>query len=198
MLSGGVGCSGQQQNENKTKQKNRQILGPCLRTKKAVEHEGDSDTNCNWELGTVPKCSKRGIEQLEIRGRIKTIWQNTSKNPEELRNFAVTQTPVNDHLLMLLWKTPHPEACWIIASGIAVMNRILRKFSHSAVEPFFCLHIVVWYQVFLSNTNNLLTILWFQVFLSNTNNLHTILWFQVFLSNTNNLHTILWFYVLLP
>ena len=30
---------------------------------------------------------------------------------------------------------------------------------------------------------------WFQVFLSNTNNLHTAVWFQVFLSNTNNLHT---------
>ena len=29
----------------------------------------------------------------------------------------------------------------------------------------------------------------FQVFLSNTNNLHTVVWFYVFLSNINNLHS---------
>ena len=58
-------------------------------------------------------------------------------------------------------------------------------------------HTPIWYQVFLSSTNNLYTVLWFQVSLSNTNNymvsrnhfyliisicLHTIIWFQV----TNN------------
>ena len=56
---------------------------------------------------------------------------------------------------------------------------------------------VIWYQVFLSNTNNLHTILWYQVFLSNTNNLHTVIWYQVFLSNTNNLHTPIWYQVFL-
>ena len=30
------------------KRNDRQILGPCLRTKKAAEHEDDNDTNCNW------------------------------------------------------------------------------------------------------------------------------------------------------
>ena len=30
------------------------------------------------------------------------------------------------------------------------------------------------------------TVIWFQVFLSNTNNLHTVVWFQVFLSDTND------------
>ena len=59
------------------------------------------------------------------------------------------------------------------------------------------LHTVIWYQVFLSNTNNLLIIVWFQVFLSNTNNLLIIVWFQVFLSNTNNLLIIVWFQVFL-
>ena len=51
------------------------------------------------------------------------------------------------------------------------------------------------------------TVIWYQVFLSNTNNLHTVVWFQVFLSNTNNyvvlsnfylikvlcLHSVVWF-----
>ena len=39
-----------------------------------------------------------------------------------------------------------------------------------------CLQTVIWYQVYLSNTNNLLTIVGFQVFLSNTNNLFKIIW----------------------
>ena len=29
-------------------QKNKQILGPCQRTKKNVEHKADGDTNCSW------------------------------------------------------------------------------------------------------------------------------------------------------
>ena len=33
---------------------------------------------------------------------------------------------------------------------------------------------------------------WYQVFLSNANNLHAVVWFQVFLSITNNLYTIMW------
>ena len=38
-------------------------------------------------------------------------------------------------------------------------------------------------------SSNMHTITWFQVLLSNTNNLPMAIWFQVFLSNTNNLHT---------
>ena len=46
---------------------------------------------------------------------------------------------------------------------------------------------MLWFKVFLSNTNNLPTIVWFHVFLSNTNNLYTVVWFQVFLFNIDNL-----------
>ena len=59
------------------------------------------------------------------------------------------------------------------------------------------MHIVVWFQEFLSNTNNLHTVVWLQVFLSNTNNMHTVVWSQVFLSNTNNIHIVVWFKVFL-
>ena len=45
----------------------------------------------------------------------------------------------------------------------------------------------MWFQVFLSNTNNLYTDMWLQVFLSNTNILYIYIWFQAFQSNTNNL-----------
>ena len=44
-------------------------------------------------------------------------------------------------------------------------------------------HMIIWYQVFLSNVNNS----YIQVFLYKTNDLHTVIGFQVFLSNTKNL-----------
>ena len=52
----------------------------------------------------------RGFErELEIRGRIETI-QNTAlsqniKSPGDLERLSVTQTPMKDHQLMLVWKT---------------------------------------------------------------------------------------------
>ena len=31
------------------------------------------------------------------------------------------------------------------------------------------------------------TVIWYQIFLSNANNMHAVIWFQVFLYNTNDL-----------
>ena len=78
----------------------------------------------------------------------------------------------------------------------------------------------IWFQVFVSNTNNYIVLdnhfyliivhclhtVIYQVFLSNTNNLHKVVWFQAFISNANNytafyliivicLHTVTWFQV---
>ena len=47
-------------------QKDKQILGPCQRTEKAVEHKGDSDTNSRWRTWNC-------LKGLEIRERIQTI-----------------------------------------------------------------------------------------------------------------------------
>ena len=38
---------GEPQSENQRKQKERQVLGPCQRTEKAVEHVSNGDTNWN-------------------------------------------------------------------------------------------------------------------------------------------------------
>ena len=46
-LSSGFCRSRRPQSENQRIQKERQVLGPCLRVKKAMEHEGDSATNCS-------------------------------------------------------------------------------------------------------------------------------------------------------
>ena len=50
-------------------------------------------------------------KEFEIRRRIETIQtivdeigKNTEKSLEELRRLAVTQTPVEDYQLKLLWK----------------------------------------------------------------------------------------------
>ena len=61
-------------------------------------------------LGTVPKGLERGLEELEIRGRIETIQttkigQNTEKSPGDQRRLAVIQTPVKDRQLTLVRKT---------------------------------------------------------------------------------------------
>ena len=49
----------------------------------------------NRALDTVTKRLIMGLEDLETRGRVK-------KSPGDLRRFAVTQTPIENHQLMLM------------------------------------------------------------------------------------------------
>ena len=64
-------------------------------------------------LGTAIKWLSKGLEDLEIRGRAETIQtthiieigQNTEKGPGDLRISSVTQTPVKNRQLTLIWKT---------------------------------------------------------------------------------------------
>ena len=51
-------------------------------------------------LGTVTKGLVQGLEDYSIM----EIGQNTERSPKDLR-FAVNQTPVRNHWLMLVWKT---------------------------------------------------------------------------------------------
>ena len=61
-------------------------------------------------LGTVTEGLSKGLENLEIRGRVETIKtttllkvdQNTEKSPEYLSRLTVTQTSVKDHQLTLM------------------------------------------------------------------------------------------------
>ena len=58
-------------------------------------------------LGTVTEGLVKGLKDLEIRGRVKTIpnyciieiGQNTEKSPGDLRRLAVAQTSVKEHQL---------------------------------------------------------------------------------------------------
>ena len=60
-------------------------------------------------FGTVTKGLLKGLEDLEVGGRVGTIQTTallkTEKSPGDLRRLAVTQSPVKDHQLTLMWKT---------------------------------------------------------------------------------------------
>ena len=78
-----------------------------------MEHEGDSDSNCNWRTWNNPKGLMKGLEDLKIRGQVETIQtkallrsgQNTEKSPGDWKRIAVTQTLMRNHQLMRVGKT---------------------------------------------------------------------------------------------
>ena len=59
----------------------------------------------------VTKGFIQGLEDLEIRGQVETTFSNNSlirigqESPGDLRRLAVTQTPVRNYRLTLVWKT---------------------------------------------------------------------------------------------
>ena len=63
--------------------------------------------------GAITKRLVERVEDLEIRGWVETIQTSVSLRsarilrsvPEDLRTLAVTQTPVENHQLTLVWKT---------------------------------------------------------------------------------------------
>ena len=59
--------------KDRRKPKDRQILGPCRRTKEPVKHESDDDGNCNWFTWNDLQRFGKGTGRLEIGGRIETI-----------------------------------------------------------------------------------------------------------------------------
>ena len=62
-------------------------------------------------LGTITKGLLKGLEYLEVGERVKKNvsiaenGQNPETSPGDLRRLAVTQTPVKNHQLTLMWKT---------------------------------------------------------------------------------------------
>ena len=83
---------------------------PCLGIEKAVEHESDNRTNCDWCFWHN---NKRIIKSPGGLGSWRTgrdypndsiteNGQNTEKRPEDLRRLAVIQTPVKNHQLTLM------------------------------------------------------------------------------------------------
>ena len=81
--------------------------------KNTMTHESDGDTNSKWRVryshqrfgtrtGGLGNCRTNGDHP---NYSIVEIGQNTKKSPGDLRRLAVTQTPVENHQLTLVWKT---------------------------------------------------------------------------------------------
>ena len=109
----GVYCFSEPQTENQRKQKERQVLRPCQRTKKAVEDEVTVIPVVIGMLQIVLKDLEKRLEKLEIREWIKTIQTTALLRLDRIRrrvletwgHFAVTQIPVKIYQLMLVQKT---------------------------------------------------------------------------------------------
>ena len=80
--------------------------------KKTMEHESDSNTNCNWQAqyshqrigtGTGRLGNKRTSGDYPNNSIVES-GQNTKKSPEDLRRLAVTQTPEENHQLIKVSK----------------------------------------------------------------------------------------------
>ena len=91
----------------KESEKERQVLGNCLRTKKDVYYESDGEPNCNWRSWNGPRMLVKKTDRVGNRCKnqdyqiysIVEIGQNAKKRPGELRRFAVTQNPLKAHQL---------------------------------------------------------------------------------------------------
>ena len=79
---------------------------------KTVEYESHDDTNCDsysWYSHQRICTRSGGLGNKKIRGDHPNYWiieigQNTEKSPVNLRRLAVTQTPVRNYQLTLVWK----------------------------------------------------------------------------------------------
>ena len=95
--------------KSKKAKKEKQVIEPCQRTKKAVEQEGDGYTNHNWHTWNGSQRFGKGTGRNGNQTKnwdhpddsIVEIGQNTEKNteksPGDQGRFAVTYNPVKDH-----------------------------------------------------------------------------------------------------
>ena len=77
-----------------------------------MEHESDDSTNFDWCFGTVIEGILKGLEDLEVadewrpyKRQLIEEGQNTEKSPGDLGRLDVTQNPVDNYQLTLIWKT---------------------------------------------------------------------------------------------
>ena len=110
--------------ENQRKRKLRQILISLQRTKKAMEHEGVGDTNgIPGEPGRVPKSLVRGLEELEIEGRVETNKATALLGSTRILR-RVLETRGNLVLPRGYWKSESKYWCKKIRTGLFINNRI--------------------------------------------------------------------------
>ena len=113
-----------------------------------MKHKSDGDTNCNWyaryshqriSTRTGGYGNKR-TSRDHSNSNIVDVGQNTEKNPGDLRSLAVTQSPVKNHQLTLLWKILKGVKSQginltskIVIHSSKWMRQFLKNWYHSAV-----------------------------------------------------------------
>ena len=73
-------------------------------------------------LGTVIKGLAQGLKDLKIGGveNVVEIGQNTKKSPGDLKRLVVTQPPLENHQIMLVWKNSEMSKIIIIIVDFTV------------------------------------------------------------------------------
>ena len=80
------------------------------RTKKAVEHMGDGNANCNWCTWKVHKALERLLEEVEIWGRAKTIQTTALLRSARILRW-IRETWEDLLSLRLQWKSISKRWC---------------------------------------------------------------------------------------
>ena len=94
----------------KENEKRDKYLDLVRETKKAMEYEGDCDTNYNWcTWNNTQRISKGagGVRNQRMsldhpNHSIVEVGQNTEKSPGDIRRLTFIQTPVKAHQLTLV------------------------------------------------------------------------------------------------
>ena len=103
-------------------------------------------------FGTVTKGLIKGLENLEIRGRVEIIHttERPEKSPGDLMRLAVTQTLVKNHQLKLMWKksqgvkTQQNSKCRLCSERDETINHIICECSKLALKGYQTKHDWVW------------------------------------------------------
>ena len=101
------------QSENQRKRKERRTLMLTANKESCWAGRCNIDTNQSWQVWNGPQRHGKGARRAEkfrsnweyLDNSIHDIGHNTEKSPGDLRRLAVTQTPMKDHQLTLMWKT---------------------------------------------------------------------------------------------
>ena len=97
----------------KENEKKDKYLDLAKGIEKPVEHESDNYTNCDWGFWYSHQRIIKGtggLKNKRMNGDHPNYYiikngQNTEKSPGDSKRFAITQTPVKDHHLTLVWTT---------------------------------------------------------------------------------------------
>ena len=95
-----------------------------------MEHEGDSDTDCNCRVRNDPQMLGKSAGKVENRRTNRshpksTIVEIGQKSPGDMKRFVFTQTPVKDLQLTLMGKLVRSKIMTTTKTKITLENNKL-------------------------------------------------------------------------